>query len=513
MYIQPNTIIRVLNNCPLDKTYDHTLNFSDISSQTSYFQGLTKYTFSEQTYQRVNSNIIRVQRTADDLYDCNYLMFQNSAFGNKWFYAFITSVEYVNNITAEIEYELDVMQTWYFNYDLKDCFIEREHSETDNIGDNLVPENLEIGDYISDGITRGIPNNPLGNYAIVVAATFDSKYQDIGGTFYTGVFSGLMFHTFTNSESGAMEAAQFIQGAVGAGKQEGIVSVFLMSSAFISNEIIGFKQYDIQKTKNYTDIDGYVPKNNKLFTYPYNFLYCTNFQGTSAVFKYEYFSEENCTFNLIGDTSCNPSVVLRPTNYKGVDINNDEKMVLSGFPQLAYNTDSFKAWLAQNASSIGVNAMSTTLSAAISGGVVTGGTGAVAGAIGGVALSVASILSQVYQASIQPNQAKGGGSNQSYVLADIFNFGFMHKYIRAEFAKIIDDYFNMFGYACHRVKTPNINSRPHWNYVKTLGCVIEGSIPANDISKICQIYNSGITFWHNPSEIGNYALDNSPTGV
>ena len=31
-----------------------------------------------------------------------------------------------------------------------------------------------------------------------------------------------------------------------------------------------------------------------------------------------------------------------------------------------------------------------------------------------------------------------------------------------EFARIIDDYFNMFGYATHRVKTPNRDGRPHW---------------------------------------------------
>ena len=138
MYIEPNTVIRILHNCPLDKTYDHTIYFSSENAQISYFQGLTKYTFTEQTYQRVQRGKARVQRKAEDLYDCNYMMFQNSSFGNKWFYAFITSVEYVNNITSEISFEIDVMQTWFFDYTLEDCFVEREHSVTDNIGDNLV---------------------------------------------------------------------------------------------------------------------------------------------------------------------------------------------------------------------------------------------------------------------------------------------------------------------------------------------------------------------------------------
>ena len=49
MYIEPNTTIRLLKNCPLDNTYDHTIWFADKGSQTSYFRGLTKYVLSEQT--------------------------------------------------------------------------------------------------------------------------------------------------------------------------------------------------------------------------------------------------------------------------------------------------------------------------------------------------------------------------------------------------------------------------------------------------------------------------------
>ena len=150
MYIEPNTTIKILRNCPLDTTYDHTIYFSGETEQINYFTSLVKYALNTQTYQRVNRNRMRVQYKADYLYDCNYLMFQNTNYGDKWFYAFIKSVEYVNNITSEIEYEIDVMQTWFFDYTLGQSFVEREHSSTDEIGDNTVPENLEIGDYVTD---------------------------------------------------------------------------------------------------------------------------------------------------------------------------------------------------------------------------------------------------------------------------------------------------------------------------------------------------------------------------
>lgn len=505
MYIEPNTVIRVLKDCPLDKTYDHTIYFGNKNEQVSYFQGLTKYTFTEQTYQRVDRGKARVQRKAEDLYDCNYMMFQNSSFGNKWFYAFITSVEYVNNVTSEITFEIDVMQTWFFDYTLEQCFVEREHSVTDNIGDNLVPENLELGEYVSDDFEG---THKLGERSIVVASTFDENYEDVGGGYYAGLFSGLHFNVFPNTVAGAGECEQFILDAES--KSDGIVSVFLMPTAMVTGVTEPAKVYEISKTKQLSSLGGYVPRNKKLFTYPFNFLYVTNLQGNGSAFPYEYFSTDKCTFTLTGDMSCNPACVLAPQNYKGVLTNFDEKMVLTGFPQLGYTTDTFKAWVAQNASSLAVNALSTTMNYALAGGTLGGGVGASTGATAGLITGVANTLSQVYQAAIRPNQAHGGAGSQTMGAIGLLDFAFMHKHIRPEFARIIDDYFNMYGYATHRVKVPNRSSRPYWNYVKTIGCVVTGSIPADDMYKICDIYNRGITFWKSGSSVGDYSLNNRP---
>lgn len=510
MYIEPNTIIRVLKNCPLDTTYEHTIFFESAGAQNSYFQSLTKYTLTQQSYQRVKRGTMRVAIQSENLYDCNYLMFQNSAFGNKWFYAFIKSVEYINNVTSEIEFEIDVMQTWFFDYTVEHCFVEREHSITDNIGDNLVPEHLETGEYVSDDFDA---TGKLGGKSIVVAATFDDNYDKIGGAYYCGLFSGLYYHVFPNTVAGAQACADFISGS--GAKSNGIVSVFLMSSAMVGGMLDSAKTYEITKSKNINNIGGYTPKNKKLFTYPYNFLYVTNLQGNHAVFPYEYFDSDSCTFTLAGDMSCNPQVVLAPNSYKGVAVNYDEKLVLSGYPQLPYNTDSFKAWLAQNGSSLGVNALGSSMGVGLSLAAAAAMTNpvtatlAVAGASVSAANLVGSTVSTVYQHAIQPNQAHGSSGAVTMAAVGLLDFAFMHKHIRPEFAKIIDEYFSMYGYATHRVKVPNRNSRPYWNYVKTIGCEITGSIPCDDARQICGIYDKGITFWKNGANVGNYSLDNS----
>ena len=147
MYIEPNSTIKLITQCPLDASYENTLWFETYADQTNYFLNtLHGYTFTKQSYQRVRKGVFRVAKQAEEMYDCNYMMFRNVSFGSKWFYAFIDKIEYVNNVTSEIYYTLDVLQTWHFDYFMEECFVEREHSVTDEIGDNIVDEQLDTGD-------------------------------------------------------------------------------------------------------------------------------------------------------------------------------------------------------------------------------------------------------------------------------------------------------------------------------------------------------------------------------
>ena len=75
----------------------------------------------------------------------------------------------------------------------------------------------------------------------------------------------------------------------------------------------------------------------------------------------------------------------------------------------------------------------------------------------------------------------------------------------------------MYGYKICRLKIPNIKAvakselRPQWNYIKTATCIIDNlNAPADVDEQLQSIYNSGITFWMNPNNVGKYNLDNSP---
>lgn len=146
----PNTTVKLLSGVPLDNTYTDSIYFDSLSAQQTYFNSKVTRTFSAMTYQRIGRNKIRVQVESDNIYNCNYLMFQNTSFGSKWFYAFIVDTpEYINDNVTEITYEIDVIQTYLFDVVLKPCFVEREHQATDEIGDNVLPEPVDTGDFKS----------------------------------------------------------------------------------------------------------------------------------------------------------------------------------------------------------------------------------------------------------------------------------------------------------------------------------------------------------------------------
>jgi len=94
-YINPDTTIYILRNVPLDNSYKDTLTFASTSAQLTYFMSKQKYKLTECTPVRMQ-NKIKVGLTADHLYDCNYICWNNANYEGKWFYAFITAIDFSN---------------------------------------------------------------------------------------------------------------------------------------------------------------------------------------------------------------------------------------------------------------------------------------------------------------------------------------------------------------------------------------------------------------------------------
>ena len=81
--------------------------------------------------------------------------------------------------------------------------------------------------------------------------------------------------------------------------------------------------------------------------------------------------------------------------------------------------------------------------------------------------------------------------------------------IKSEFASIIDKFFTMYGYKVNEVKVPNITGRSNFNYVKTIDNNFDGDIPQEYLQVIKNMFNNGVTLWHNPANMYNYSVSNS----
>lgn len=124
MAITPHTDLYLLK-CPLTLNNKNQLTFSSKSAQESYFKSLSKLHIDDISYQR-KDDVIRYPAHIDKIIEYNYCMYKNENYLNKWFYAYIVSMEYVNDGMTLIHIKTDVWQTWQFDITFKDSFIERE---------------------------------------------------------------------------------------------------------------------------------------------------------------------------------------------------------------------------------------------------------------------------------------------------------------------------------------------------------------------------------------------------
>lgn len=511
---------------PWENDYKHVLYFGSLSEQNTYFTNKTSVKHSGLTYQR-KDNVIRFPAHIDTIYNMNYARYRNNNYSNKWYYAFITDMVYVNDGMTEIHLETDVMQTYLDEANIMPCYVEREHCLNDTIGFNLVDEGLGTGEYTCNLHAQMGYADPL---VIIVGVTEDKDGKTLSGQIYNGIYSGIKYYCFNNTEGGRTDLKTFIDD-YGDGKAEAIVCMFLAPKKLVDTYVSGTQILESNKPMveyiqvddsgindkfkpDFTKLNGYKPRNNKLHTYPYRYLYVSNNSGGDVIYKYENWTPPFNTkpaFEIQGCLTPGCSVRLVPWYYKGTAINDSEGLNLGKFPSLNWTSDYFTNWLTQNGVNIGVSAVSSV--ASIVGGVALASTGVGAG-IGGAGIlsgvtSLANTLGDIHKGTIIPNQASGNLNAGDVVTASKRNdFHFYDMSVKYEMCEVIDKFFDMYGYRTLKYKLPNSNHRKAYWYTKTINCDIVGALPNKDIQKIKNIYDSGVTFWRNEDNIGNYATDN-----
>ena len=541
MVIVPDTDIILLKS-PLKLDHSNQITFASATAQYNYFYGLTKLEYDGCTYQR-KDGVIRYETSDilryEDLLQYNYCMYKNDSYKDKWFYAFITDCTYVNDGLTTIKIETDVFQTWQFDIQYMNSFIEREHVSDDTIGLHTIPEGLETGEYIVNA--SGAVESTKFNYTKMHVCIGLSWIPDNTPGLYTtsrfcgGVFSGTYYLVMKTGG----DASKLIKAYASIGHAEDIQCLFMIpatlaaitsSTSWQQANLGGQTDIDfitlhssssaINITENIsitspTTLNGYTPKNNKLFCYPYNCLSISNNVGTQAEFRYEDFTSNSPLFDLIGVQTPSSSMWLFPKNYK-LDTTSKSGynwgIPLAKIPQGSWNADMYTNWMTQN----GINIMGIKLNAAETQ-ILKGATEALIGGatldaenIGGGLGKMFGAIQTQYKASMIPNQIGGQVNAGDITFAyDKLSPTYYKMSIRYEYAKMIDDFFTMYGYKVNRLATPNIHKRTYWDYIKCGEVNLEGAIPEADLNKIRTMFNNGCTFWHTTDHYLDYSQINS----
>lgn len=586
MIIAPETEIYLLK-APLEADEMHQLDFANVEAQVNYFQSLPKLALMNATYQRENS-VMYVGFNIEQIRTYNYVMYKNKQYSNKWFYAFITGLEYEGNSTTGVRIKTDVFQTYLFDYQWKRSYIKRETVSDDTFGKHLIKEDFDTGDFIvnhsktqfeevaSTRMNATATNRPLmcvqcSEKVGVLYESSSAGANTVDDTFIIGSMpQGAYYYFFDTLPLGETGAGydcfkQFRNHLDSIGKGSAIMNIFVVPYKSVYEVVPRYiKMYKEDGTESSTGIfllepsastygattitsvvynrpstiDGYTPKNNKLFTSQFNYFIISNYVGGTVEYHWEDFktvgsqSISTPSFRINGVVSASTSFSIQPMNSMKSEVDNlgnkvsTEMLTGAVLPTLSWESDYYLNWLAQNNGkfelqkrNVIADAVGDSLSSAVSTTLASGGNwqlGLIAGgaqAINGV-VNYQNLVDQIdeqkRQADIVPNSVSGntGVGDMSYALNSV-GFAFINFQIRYDMAVKADRYFDMFGYRVNELKTPNTKTRRYWNFIQTVGANIVGEIPQEAVSELKAMFNAGLTIWHDPSNFLNYDLTNS----
>ena len=311
-------------------------------------------------------------------------------------------------------------------------------------------------------------------------------------------------------------------------------------------------------------VDGYTPKNKKLLYWPYTYLELTDYNGSKYQYRYELFGETDGSPNLkfrmkyVINPAC--EIMIYPESYQGRMWDMDFGIVTKCGAIGGWSNNQFQTWLGQHGVSLAIDVGMTAVgfvagagllaqgaraarvgavrggtAAAVAGNASRGVSGALAAesstasaqgkmALAGAALSALNTAKQVSVMSKQPEVNRGVTDFSLMFQTGMQGFHLNKMQVKSELAEQIDEYFSMFGYNVGRVETVNINGRPYWDYVKTVGAAAKSynvaatssaphsrgrGCPSDALALINSALDGGCTFWHTTTNFGDYSQDNS----
>jgi len=457
--------IKFLTGVPFSNDYKNTRWFSNTDEQYSYFiNQKIVHTMTSATFVRdEGKGYISVNAPIDLLLETNYLMFQNTHYNSKWFYAFVTKLERKNQNVTFVYFELDVLQTWLKNYTFKPSFVVREHTPLWNADGspviNTVDEGLNYGlEYDDVYVNHYVPNNGVKFIVIVAKQQIHGSSKDKHIASYNGIAQPLSYYVLPifldgegliwlkddGDEIAMSEPEKLFSKIYEDDKATGNISAIYLTNSIgcpftisgggesftrikftekdqkfegaeIGTDVSCLYVKDLKRYmtetfdlgNKYANLPSY--KESKLYMYPYTVLTLDDFKGNRTDYKLENIQDSNLLLNMKGSIGLSNKVSygLQKYNDKATMTNHQDNQyaIIDSNPQdIPVITDLLAAYLQGNKNSIENQKNSIMFN---------GGMGMVqsaVGAAGGIASSKNPISMGVNAVSGVADVVKGAGN-------------------------------------------------------------------------------------------------------
>lgn len=410
-YRRPTSSICLLKGVPCDHEYHHSVWYTSRQAQFDDMMSFQHEWFNHLSYQRKGRNSFKIEVPVNSFYsylDYNYVIFSNASVDiddystitkqMNLFYCFLDTIEYVNDNTIEVFYNIDYIQTYMFDYQLGQCFVEREHSYSDELYENVVPENFEISDYYFDLIST--PNTQFTDFNVVIRYVPNTnfiyrwKYQSDNKTIdfqshtfgYTTDFKNALYsgckkvsfpiRRYTGETPDYFTATVNIRTCISelTSIQAQIVEMYYVPSQmdihdtdydsttgytwYLESDYPDSNTFSLERTidfalpasfKSQTETYSSI-KNKKLFSSPYISIYCSNHQGETTEYSLQDFTLFNNNIRFVERAVQYgvPELCIMPAEYKGIGMDYDCRLTIGNFPNSIWDEDTALQYWAQN---------------------------------------------------------------------------------------------------------------------------------------------------------------------
>lgn len=531
----------LLSQVPLKPNDDNVISFVNAAARESYFNGKVFMAETNIQYMKEQDDYLVAANYDDVIANCNYLRFNNE---NRWFYAFIMSVRYINPGTCAITFQIDYWTTYQFDLQWKNCFIEREHVSDDTIGKHTISENLYTGEFVKEEIDINYPSGVIGSYSknidlcpVILLSESPTETPSPSSTLMNGLIEPcVVWYTDAGLKNAELYMANFLSLVSAAGKADAIIASYSVPKYFISQypsvPVSGTAE-DLTKGKyliagsaaspsagqsssykaewsqsiTVSGLGAYFSiKNNKLYTHEFFKLILDNNQGSLLELNPELLewdgSRVTIDYSMTSSISPDTTTYLKISNYgNGVASSIDAKdmycLPIGKYPKNITSTNFYTNWIAGHSASLNTSYITSALNTI--GGIATGNASYIAGGI----TDIVSKMAKETDLQIVPDVAKGSIGNVGNVASERLKYSLYMAYPNFDYLQSIDFFLSMYGYKVNRVGTPAFRTRQYYNYYKLPVCNVFGNVPGEGIKSITEMFQNGVTVW-NTTDVGNY---------